>query len=292
MKAILEKVPQRIGCSWRLKKIREHKKAFTWHYHNKEFELLIHRNFRSHCHIGHFQGQLSENSMILMAPNVPHAIDAIPDNNIDNYETFVLWFKQDWIANMMFSCQELRKIESLLKRAEKGLLFSHQTAEYVAEIIESVDESDFDPINLLAKFILIVEVLCQDKESKTLLSYNRDQKGNDQTNREKIERLCAFIDQNYHQPLTLEDAANCICTSESSIHRLFEQHFNESFTQYLKKLRLNHAAENLVSTADPISHIAEQVGYRNQANFNRQFKQYKGMTPREYRQHYKLDAKV
>ncbi|GAA06335.1 helix-turn-helix transcriptional regulator [Photobacterium leiognathi] len=292
MKAILEKVPQRIGCSWRLKKIREHEKAFNWHYHNKEFELLIHRNFRSHCHIGHFQGQLSENSMILIAPNVPHAIDAIPDNNIDSYETFVLWFKQDWIANMMFSCQELRKIESLLKRAEKGLLFSHQTAEYVAEIIESVDESDFDPINLLAKFILIVEVLCQDKESKTLLSYNRDQKGNDQTNREKIERLCAFIDQNYHQPLTLEDAANCICTSESSIHRLFEQHFNESFTQYLKKLRLNHAAENLVSTADPISHIAEQVGYRNQANFNRQFKQYKGMTPREYRQHYKLDAKV
>ncbi|WP_318505174.1 AraC family transcriptional regulator [Photobacterium leiognathi] len=292
MKAILEKVPQRIGCSWRLKKIREHKKAFSWHYHNKEFELLIHRNFRSHCHIGHFQGKLSANSMILIAPNVPHAIDAIPDNNIDNYETFVLWFKQDWIANMMFSCQELRKIESLLKRAEKGLLFSHQTAEYVSEIIESVDESDFDPINLLAKFILIVEVLCQDKESKTLLSYNRDQKGNDQTNREKIERLCAFIDQNYHQPLTLEDAANCICTSESSIHRLFEQHFNESFTQYLKKLRLNHAAENLVSTADPISHIAEQVGYRNQANFNRQFKQYKGMTPREYRQHYKLDAKV
>ncbi|WP_318509736.1 AraC family transcriptional regulator [Photobacterium leiognathi] len=292
MKAILEKVPQRIGCSWRLKKIREHKKAFTWHYHNKEFELLIHRNFRSHCHIGHFQGQLSKNCMILIAPNVPHAIEAIPDNNIDRYETFVLWFKQDWIANMMFSCQELRKIESLLKRAEKGLLFSHKTAEYVAEIIESVDESDFDPINLLAKFILIVEVLCQDKESKTLLSYNRDQKGNDQTNREKIERLCAFIDQNYHQPLTLEDAANCICTSESSIHRLFEQHFNESFTQYLKKLRLNHAAENLVSTADPISHIAEQVGYRNQANFNRQFKQYKGMTPREYRQHYKLDAKV
>ncbi|WP_419206411.1 AraC family transcriptional regulator [Photobacterium leiognathi] len=292
MKAILEKVPQRIGCSWRLKKIREHEKAFSWHYHNKEFELLIHRNFRSHCHIGHFQGQLSENCMILIAPNVPHAIDAISDNNIDNYETFVLWFKQDWIANMMFSCQELRKIESLLKRAEKGLLFSHQTAEYVAEIIESVDESDFDPINLLAKFILIVEVLCQDKESKTLLSYNRDQKGNDQTNREKIERLCAFIDQNYHQPLTLGDAANCICTSESSIHRLFEQHFNESFTQYLKKLRLNHAAENLVSTADPISHIAEQVGYRNQANFNRQFKQYKGMTPREYRQHYKLDAKV
>lgn len=292
MKAILEKVPQRIGCSWRLKKIREHEKAFSWHYHNKEFELLIHRNFRSHCHIGHFQGQLSKNCMILIAPNVPHAIDAIPDNNIDNYETFVLWFKQDWIANMMFSCQELRKIESLLKRAEKGLLFSHQTAEYVAEIIESVDESDFDPINLLAKFILIVEVLCQDKESRTLLSYNRDQKGNDQTNREKIERLCAFIDQNYHQPLTLEDAANCICTSESSIHRLFEQHFNESFTQYLKKLRLNHAAENLVSTADPISHIAEQVGYRNQANFNRQFKQYKGMTPREYRQHYKLDAKV
>jgi len=31
------------------------------------------------------------------------------------------------------------------------------------------------------------------------------------------------------------------------------------------------------------SHVAEAVGYANLANFNRQFKALKGMTPREFR---------
>ncbi|TPI23449.1 helix-turn-helix domain-containing protein [Mesorhizobium sp. B4-1-1] len=33
----------------------------------------------------------------------------------------------------------------------------------------------------------------------------------------------------------------------------------------------------------PIAHIAELVGYRSLANFGRQFKALKGLTPREYR---------
>jgi len=33
----------------------------------------------------------------------------------------------------------------------------------------------------------------------------------------------------------------------------------------------------------PIADIAEMVGYRSLANFGRQFKALKGLTPREYR---------
>ncbi len=120
MKASLEKVPQRVGVSWRLKQIVDREKDFSWHYHNKEFELMLHRNFHSRCHIGHYHGELEPLSMILIAPNTPHAIQAIETNNNEDFETIVIWFKQDWIANMMFSCHELRKIDVLLKRAQKG----------------------------------------------------------------------------------------------------------------------------------------------------------------------------
>ncbi|MEZ8028941.1 AraC family transcriptional regulator [Enterovibrio norvegicus] len=34
----------------------------------------------------------------------------------------------------------------------------------------------------------------------------------------------------------------------------------------------------------------ENVGYRNLSNFNRQFKQYKQLTPREYRAQFKRGA--
>ncbi|WP_245907075.1 helix-turn-helix domain-containing protein [Photobacterium sanctipauli] len=57
-------------------------------------------------------------------------------------------------------------------------------------------------------------------------------------------------------------------------------------------MRLNHAAELLQTTSQPINLIAESVGYRNQVNFNRQFKQYKQLTPSQYRKKYKVAAAV
>ncbi|MEH6451563.1 MAG: AraC family transcriptional regulator, partial [Psychromonas sp.] len=44
MREYIEKVPQRIGSSWRYKKIIENAKSFDWHRH-EEYEIAIHRNF-------------------------------------------------------------------------------------------------------------------------------------------------------------------------------------------------------------------------------------------------------
>ncbi|WP_332308852.1 helix-turn-helix transcriptional regulator [Enterovibrio coralii] len=86
--------------------------------------------------------------------------------------------------------------------------------------------------------------------------------------------------------MTLADLGRLFHASGSSIQRLFTDHFGESFSSYLKKLRLGHACSELQMTTKPIALIAENVGYRNLSNFNRQFKQYKQLTPREYRNLY------
>ena len=46
---------------------------------------------------------------------------------------------------------------------------------------------------------------------------------------------------------------------------------------------IGEACALLSGTARPIAHIAGDVGYDSLANFNRQFKAAKGMTPRAYR---------
>ncbi|MVS98902.1 helix-turn-helix domain-containing protein, partial [Devosia marina] len=48
-------------------------------------------------------------------------------------------------------------------------------------------------------------------------------------------------------------------------------------------LRIGDACSRLSSTNEPIGFIAEAVGYPSLANFNRQFKAQRGMTPRAYR---------
>ena len=49
MKGYLEKVPQRIGTSWRYKKIVENGKSYGWHRH-EEYEIAIHRHFTGHSY--------------------------------------------------------------------------------------------------------------------------------------------------------------------------------------------------------------------------------------------------
>ena len=71
--------------------------------------------------------------------------------------------------------------------------------------------------------------------------------------------------------------------SPSGFHRLFRRHTRLTVTGYVAELRIGQACALLVNSATPISHIADAVGYQNLANFNRQFRGLKQMTPREFR---------
>ena len=65
--------------------------------------------------------------------------------------------------------------------------------------------------------------------------------------------------------------------------RWFKQMTGGSFISYVNDRRLTSAAERLRRSDDKIVTIAEDAGFENLSNFNRQFKARYGMTPREYR---------
>ncbi|WP_064602431.1 AraC family transcriptional regulator [Photobacterium sp. J15] len=286
MKYKLEKVPQRPGMSWR----HQIQTALTTnsetHYHH-EFELNLQVASKGQIRLGQFQGELNEYHLVLIPPHMPHAIELNTKNREEKAESHSVWFKKEWIANMIFSCLELRKMETLLKRSDKGILFSEQTARLVHSLLKRIDYSS-TTIHQLAILIEIIAILCQDKDAVTLVPIStQTEESKEDENKDKIEKLSAYINQNYAENITLSQLAKHLYMSESSIHRLFQRHFGESFSQHLKKIRLSHAARLLETTTLSVGYIADAVGYRNQANFNRKFKSYKNLTPREYRNKYR-----
>ena len=64
---------------------------------------------------------------------------------------------------------------------------------------------------------------------------------------------------------------------------MFKRHTQQTITGYVTALRIGEACALLSGSTRPIAHIAADVGYDSLANFNRQFKALKGLTPREYR---------
>lgn len=91
------------------------------------------------------------------------------------------------------------------------------------------------------------------------------------------------IAQRYAEPLTVPRLAALCHLSESHFRTLFRTHVGSTPLAYLTRMRMLAAAEALRSTDRAVSAVAADTGYADLSAFNRQFKRFYGLPPREYR---------
>ena len=72
--------------------------------------------------------------------------------------------------------------------------------------------------------------------------------------------------------------------SESRFSRFFRRATGNSYTDFVNLVRVNRACHLLMETGRRVTDICYEVGFHNVANFNRRFRDIKGMTPTEFRQ--------
>lgn len=85
------------------------------------------------------------------------------------------------------------------------------------------------------------------------------------------------------QTATLESTAAFVGRHPSSISQYFRQQSGMLFSQYLTQERMHYAARLLCDVRVRINDVSERVGYSSSQNFTRSFRQFYGVTPREYR---------
>lgn len=99
----------------------------------------------------------------------------------------------------------------------------------------------------------------------------------------KFLQICCYINQHYHENLTLDKIADVAGFSKFHFSRLFKQFTNMTFNEYLNQYRIKKAKELLLDTDLPIIDISAQAGYSSLSNFNRAFRLINGCSPSEYR---------
>jgi two-component system response regulator YesN len=105
---------------------------------------------------------------------------------------------------------------------------------------------------------------------------------------EIIDKVLAHIRSNYHKSdLSLNQLADLFHLSTPYLSKLFKEHTESNFMDYLIHIRIGASKELLADSGQKISDIAEAVGYSNIHSFLRTFKKYTGMTPTEYRENIK-----
>ena len=99
----------------------------------------------------------------------------------------------------------------------------------------------------------------------------------------RLKEVLRCIESEYSAALPVARAAAVCGLSPSHFMRWFRQMTGQSFTAFLNEYRLNAAAALLRRTDCTILSAAEQTGFENLSNFNRQFKRRYGMSPSLYR---------
>lgn len=105
-----------------------------------------------------------------------------------------------------------------------------------------------------------------------------------------VEVLVGWIDQNLHKPLRIDEIARHAGYSKWHLQRLFSRHTGESLGQYVRKRRLQMAAQELLDTNDRILDISMKYGFDSQQTFTRTFSKTFHQTPGAYRKYGHAEA--
>ena len=93
----------------------------------------------------------------------------------------------------------------------------------------------------------------------------------------------AYIDEHLDQPLRIPELAARAGLSPFQFDQRIRALFGLSAGQYLSRLRIGRACDRLRHTEAPLSELALECGYADQAAFTRQFHKSVGLTPGAYR---------
>ncbi len=180
--------------------------------------------------------------------------NALPSNII----TYLLNSKEPFVYK--FSEQELDEINQDIK------ILTATEADSNDSIISELHSAVF------RKIILNFISKCKEKENFIAKEFISS----------PLNNALSIIQCRFRENLTLNQLAKTVGMSPNHLGFLFKTKLGETFTDYLKNVRLKHA-KNLLRHSDlSIYAVSDYSGFKNTSYFIKCFKEAYGMTPKQY----------
>lgn len=124
-----------------------------------------------------------------------------------------------------------------------------------------------------AFYFLLEQIL---KEYTTDFDESRPEKPDD-----TIQRLCTYMETHYADNISLDDLSDMAGLSKYYLLRFFTKQIGVSPYRYLQTIRIQEAKKLLEKGIAPVE-AAGRTGFADQSHFSNFFKEFIGLTPRQY----------
>ncbi len=236
--------------------------------------------------VGDHTEVIDDAELVLVGNNLPHGWlthsyrweEGMPEIN-----EVTVQFHRDLFDEKFLKRNQLFFVRSLLEKSAKGISFSKETIERIKPRLTTLaQKSGFDS---MLELMSILHDLSVSRDMRTL-SNSTFSDENVNYNSRRIEKVFAFMRDNYDKEINLADVAKLAGMSEVSFSRFIKKRTGKTFVESLNEIRLGHASRSLINTTNTISEIAYKCGFNNLSYFNRIFKSRNGCTPKEFRDNY------
>ncbi len=141
----------------------------------------------------------------------------------------------------------------------------------------------FGSLELIRGLLLqLIALVCRKHESEILrLAASQAQQT---SRREALQRVTRHIRAHLAEEIVLADAAAAAFLSPNYLAHLLKKETGKTFTELVTERRMERAMELLANTATRIAEVAYASGFADEAYFARRFRQWRGMSPKAYRE--------
>ncbi len=148
-------------------------------------------------------------------------------------------------------------------------------------LLQSRKKSYKSDIALRGHLYLLLSILLEKLPTTTQISENHQKRC---AITMRIQKALDLVATRYNEEIPLEEAATVSGYVKSAFCRMFKNATGCTFHKYLNDYRVKKALVLLDDNHHSIAEISTMVGFTQQKNFSRIFKDTTGMTPTEYRE--------
>lgn len=278
-KAEIEPISWESNASFAFREFHLPRFTSPWHFH-EEVELLHIREGRGRRFVGDSLEEYGPGDLVLLGSNLPHVWSSYSKSTSTRYShSLVIQFKPAFLGEPFLALPEWGPIRGLLGRAARGLRVEGTLRDRVAQrMVEMLTQSPCERLSGL------IEILAQlsTADLRPLASHGFAPVLDVHAQR-RINRAYQYVMANLSATITLEGASAAAGMNPSAFSRYFALTMGKPFTRFVNELRIGRVCRDLMATDRSISELAFENGYESLSNFNRRFRELRGMSPQAFR---------
>jgi AraC-like DNA-binding protein len=235
--------------------------------------------------IGDLVDYFESGELIFLGSNIPHVWhntqeQAVDDEQVPYAHSLSIYFNPSKLLMHLSAFGNVRKIESFLNKAQRGVEWKGKCREAVVKLMYQILQQE--GLQKIITLLEILNIMSSDEEYSLLASINYTNQYQYHDSK-RMDQVFKYIFDNFREDISLNTIADVANMNTFAFCRFFKARTQKSFTQFVNETRIGYACKLLANKDHSITDIAYECGFNNVSNFNRFFKVIKKASPREYR---------